>query len=115
MVMLLSNTASLGISLSWDEGSSFTSEKVASFTNRYTHSLAEAIYGGESDDWGRSWTPDELSDKNFMAQLNVADIIDPLAAGVEACADMVEIEVFYETEIVNLGTVKQSQKIILTG
>jgi hypothetical protein len=59
-------TSSLGAELSWDGGSSWTSlvtDNVESTTER------TAYLGGSSDDWGRSWAPNEFTDSNFRVRI----------------------------------------------
>ncbi len=60
---------SIGISLSWDGGTSWTS---AQNTPTLTTTDAVVTLGGPSDLWGRTWTASELSNANFAVRLTGA-------------------------------------------
>jgi hypothetical protein len=56
----------ISLSLSWDGGSTFTSSKSV---NPVDSTDAVYVFGGPSDLWGRSWSPDEFSDGNLVLRL----------------------------------------------
>jgi len=56
----------LCVELSWDGGTSWTSQKYDTEQTRHKHA---GILGSETDIWGRSWSASELSDANFRVRL----------------------------------------------
>jgi len=60
----------IGVELSWDGGSSFTTSGKVTPTLTTTDSVV--VLGGSSDLWGRVWSADELSDVNFAVRLTGA-------------------------------------------
>ena len=67
----------IGVDLSWDGGTTWTAEKTQTLTG------TEATYtlGGVADTWGRTWTPAETTNGNFVARVHD---IDPGASCVDA-------------------------------
>ena len=59
-------TNSMSLELSWDGGTSWTAAKTDSTETTSEHT---AVLGGSTDTWGRTWTPDELSNANFRARV----------------------------------------------
>ena len=59
-------TNSMSVELSWDGGTSWAAAKTDSTETTSEHT---AVLGGGTDTWGRTWTPDELSDANFRARV----------------------------------------------
>ena len=57
----------IGIELSWDGGTSWTSS--GNSTPTLTTTDVVAIVGGVSDTWGRSWSGSEFSNANFAVRL----------------------------------------------
>src|SRR5690606_2710079 len=59
-------TAETNLSLSWNNGSTYTSEKITTLPS------VENItsHGGPTDTWGRSWSPSEFSNGNFRVKVN---------------------------------------------
>jgi len=57
----------IGVELSWDGGATFTSS--GNVTPTLTTTDAVVVLGGPGDTWGRSWSPSELSDVNFVTQV----------------------------------------------
>ena len=64
-----SNAPMICVQLSWDGGATWTTAKQ---TPRLTTSEATYILGGPSDNWGRTWTPSNLTNTNF--RLRVIDV-----------------------------------------
>jgi hypothetical protein len=62
-------TNSGSIELSRDGGSSWTAAKTDSTEATSEHT---AVLGGGTDTWGRTWTPDDLSDAKFRARVACA-------------------------------------------
>src|SRR5262249_1028222 len=73
-------------SLSWNDGSSFTSTKPATVDG--TSDIVYTI-GGSSDTWGRTWTTSELADGAFRARLDKSPTSDALNV------DQIRIKVYY--------------------
>ena len=59
-------TNDIGVELSWDGGSTWTS---AQNTSGDSTSQSTSILGGSSDNWGHTWTTNELSSTNFRVRL----------------------------------------------
>lgn len=59
-------SSSIRLSLSWDNGSTYTSTKTDSTTST-TDSVK--TYGGSADTWGRSWTDTEFADGTFVVKI----------------------------------------------
>lgn len=60
------STSSIRLSLSWNNGSTYTSTKSDSTTST-TDSVK--TYGGAADTWGRSWTDTEFADGTFVVKI----------------------------------------------
>ncbi len=79
-------TVNFGIQVSWNNGSSWVTEKTSSFNSSTD---ATSTFGGSSDTWGRSWTDTEFSDANF--QLRVRKISGILNFEI----DFLQVRVYY--------------------
>lgn len=83
--------ASIRLSLSWDNGSTFTATKTSTVTGT-TDTVR--TYGGATDTWGRTWSPDtEMADGTFRIKL------EGKADGVldDCRLDHLQIKVYYTT------------------
>ncbi len=58
----------IGIELSWDGGSSWTSTGYTTATLTTTDAVVSV--GGPANTWGRSWSPGEFSNANFRVRLS---------------------------------------------
>lgn len=110
-MIIITTSATIGVYLSWDGGSSFTSAKYATFNTRYA-TMEEKLFGGPLDTWGRSWTVDEINDANFLALIE--------ASGVSGLAsncgcDYMEVTVYYTTSVVKGEGAVQSETIVIIG
>jgi len=85
-----SGTNQICVELSWDGGATWTSSKSTgdinnSWTNRYL--------GGDGDTWGRTWSPEELANGNFMIR-----VTDASSDGSrDFSLDWVSPKVYYDT------------------
>jgi len=60
-----SKTATVQFSLSWDNGTTYTSAK----SNTYSGAGdTTKTYGGATDTWGRAWTSSEFADGTFLVK-----------------------------------------------
>ena len=85
----LSSTAgspSIGVELSWDGGTSWTTAKTDTTATTTEHT---AVLGSSSDGWGRTWTVSELSNANFRARLTMN------GAALDHFLDWVPVKVYY--------------------
>ena len=57
---------SMGVELSWDGGTSWTSAKTDSTETTSEHT---AVLGGSADTWGRAWTATQLSNANLQVRV----------------------------------------------
>ena len=62
-----SATATLQISLSWDNGTNYTTAKSDTITGTTTDK--NSTMGGVADTWGRSWTDTEFADGTFLVKV----------------------------------------------
>jgi len=73
-----SQRCTLGVKLSWDGGTTFTSvEKTANYTSGTDTIVAFTSLTGEDENqftFGRKWKPSELSNSNFRARFEVKTI-----------------------------------------
>ena len=85
----------IGVDLSWDNGTSYTSHKTQSLDGSFPASPYSPL-GSNIDTWGRSWTIAELANNTF--RLRVTDI-DPTGAGCTDSAttslDFLNVTVYY--------------------
>lgn len=86
---------SLPLSLSWDNGTSFTSTK----SNTITTTETVHTYGGATDTWGRSWSTSELADGTFQVK------IDPPTSVFTVSYDQVRAKVYYTSGVSSTSTV----------
>jgi Concanavalin A-like lectin/glucanases superfamily len=78
-------SSNVSVQLSWNAGTSWTSSKTTP-----TLGLTDSVYtlGGDSDLWGRSWTPTELNNTNFVLR-----ITDP---NLQVYVDEIQVRVYYQ-------------------
>jgi FtsP/CotA-like multicopper oxidase with cupredoxin domain len=57
---------SMSVELSWDGGATWTAAKTDTRETKTEHTV---VLGSDSDTWGRTWTPGELSDANFRVRV----------------------------------------------
>ena len=62
----ISDSPFTAIRLSWDGGTSWTTEKQQTLTAKAETTYT---YGGSADNWGRTWSGSELTDTNFRLQV----------------------------------------------
>lgn len=81
---------SFTVRLSWNSGTSFTgSQSTPDFAAGAP--LTDYYLGGPTDTWGRTWSPAELTDPNFMVQVRA-----PRASRVDrANLDCIPVTVYY--------------------
>ena len=82
------STATLQISLSWDNGSTYTTAKsdtVSSTTDK------NSTMGGATDTWGRTWTDAEFANGTFLVK------VEGKSSGfADSCRlDFLQIKVYY--------------------
>ena len=84
-------------SLSWNNGSSFTSTKTATVdgTTDTNYTL-----GGSADTWGRAWTDSELSNANFRVRMDKSTDSDTLNV------DYLAVKVYYTTNGTGTTTIQ---------
>lgn len=79
----------IGVELSWDAGSTFTSTGYNTGTLTTTDTIV--ALGGTSDVWGRAWTPGELSDANFRVRVTG----NPSSNTVQI--DAIQVKVYHQS------------------
>ena len=63
----VASTATLQISLSWDNGTNYTTAKSDTVTGSTTDK--NSTMGGSADTWGRSWTDTEFANGTFLVKV----------------------------------------------
>ena len=91
-----SATATLQISLSWDNGTTYTTAK--SDTQTGTTADKNSTMGGSTDTWGRTWTDTEFANGTFL--LKVEGKSSKMANSCRL--DFLQIKVYY-TEAATSG------------
>jgi hypothetical protein len=90
---------SLGIKLSWNGGSTWTSGKIAALSSSET----TKTFGGATDTWGRTWTVGEIKSTDFRTQPYIAARRN-IVAGDEMRLDWLRVTVYY-SEPVNYSSI----------
>ncbi len=86
-----SSNSSLGVELSWDGGTTYTTTgNSVSFSNG---SDDVAIFGGPADGWGRNWSSAELDDASFRVRLRGSVPADSVANSLYL--DQIRVTVSY--------------------
>lgn len=80
-----SNSRNLAISLSWNNGTNFTTSQNTSFTG----TDAAYSFGSSSSNWGRTWTPAEFADGTFRVRLDCS------SGTGSVFLDHVQVQVYY--------------------
>ena len=81
--------ATLQISLSWDNGTSYTTTKSDTITGSTTDK--NSTFGGAADTWGRSWTDSEFANGTFLVKIEGKNN----TAGQQCRLDFLQIKVYY--------------------
>jgi hypothetical protein len=82
----VAGTVNYGVGVSWDTGTSWTTEKTDSYT---TTTDATDTFGGATDTWGRTWTVAELANANFQFRIH------KISGTPNLEIDFIQIRVFY--------------------
>jgi hypothetical protein len=82
------------LALSWDAGSSWTSDKTNSFSSTTD---VTRTHGGSADTWGRTWRPSDFTDGNF--QLRIART----SGSGSVWADLIQVKVYYTAYVEKLA------------
>ena len=80
-------TATLQISLSWDNGTNYTATKSDTVTSSTDKN---STLGGATDTWGRSWTDSEFANGTFLVKVE-----GKTTAGGNCRLDFFQIKVYY--------------------
>lgn len=84
-----SSTATLQISLSWDNGSTYTTAKSDTVTGSTTDK--NSTMGGATDTWGRTWTDTEFANGTFLVKVEGKS-----SSPANSCRlDFLQIKVYY--------------------
>ncbi len=81
--------ATLQLSLSWNNGTTYTSTKSDTVTGSTTDK--NSTLGGAADTWGRSWTDTEFADGTFLVKVEGKSN----AGGTSCRLDFLQIKVYY--------------------
>jgi type II secretory pathway pseudopilin PulG len=81
-------TPKICVQLSWDGGTTWTTAKTG---NNLTTSSATYVYGGATDNWGRTWTDTNFSNANF--RVRIIDIASNTTT--KFSLDWVGVKVYY--------------------
>jgi hypothetical protein len=66
---VVGDNSQIKVELSWDAGTSWTAAKTSTELSTTEETV---ILGGSSEDWGRNWDVDELTDANFRVRITAA-------------------------------------------
>lgn len=82
-------TITMRAQLSWDDGGSYTSTSLGTFS---TFTTSDNVYsvGGVSNTFGRTWSPSDFSNANFRVQLDAGG-----SNGGTLSVDHVQVRVYY--------------------
>ena len=84
------NSPYMCVELSWNGGTTWTTPQSTATLNDRENSY---LLGGSNNDWGHTWTTDELSNANFRVRIiNVAN-----STSHQFMLDWVGVKVFYES------------------
>lgn len=82
-------TATLQLSLSWNNGTNYTATKSDTVTGSTTDK--NSTLGGAADTWGRSWTDTEFANGTLLVKVEGKS-----SSAVQACRlDFLQIKVYY--------------------
>lgn len=82
-------TATLQLSLSWNNGTNYTATKSDTVTGSTTDK--NSTLGGAADTWGRSWTDSEFANGTFLVKVEGKS-----SAAFSSCRlDFLQIKVYY--------------------
>lgn len=99
-------TANIHLSLSYNGGTNYTSEKSDSVAG---NTDTVKTYGGSGDTWGRSWTDTELDNTNFRVKMRASIM------SADARVDYFEIKVYYTEPIATDTRNARSKGKIITS
>ncbi|MBN2099638.1 MAG: hypothetical protein JW753_08590, partial [Dehalococcoidia bacterium] len=104
-------TNAMGADLSWDGGANWTSVVSDSVETTVEHT---AYLGGSTENWGRSWTPDDFTDANFRVRITcISD-----TAGRVFYLEYLSLIVYYSPvhylEVIGDGTMTAGNSNVLT-
>jgi Flp pilus assembly protein TadG len=85
------NGCAIGVDLSWDNGTTYTTENILALSGSFPSAPYPAL-GGPSDRWGRTWTDTQVGDGSF--RLRVRDVDLPDGGGV-SCVDSARTDLDY--------------------
>jgi len=85
----VANNRDLNISLTWDNGTTYTSEKPMT---RFGTTDDFRTVGGSTDTWGRTWSLSELTSTNFGVRCRV-----PASASGNLNLDHLQVNIYYST------------------
>ncbi len=95
-----SGTNSMGVELSWNGGTSWTSAKTES-----TESLSQVTrtLGSSSDTWGHAWSASDLSPANFKVRVtsNCSGNANPSCSNRDFYLDWIPVTVYYTVNTEN--------------
>ena len=108
-----STGCAIGVDLSWDNGTTYTSAKTQALTGSFP-STPYPTLGGATDKWGRTWTDTQVGDGSF--RLRVQDVDPPDSGGV-SCVDSArtDLDVIFVKVYYTGPTTVQSRQISTTG
>lgn len=81
--------------LSWNNGSSYTSTKS---TNSLSGLDTSYTLGGSSENWGRSWNPNDFTDSNFVLKISYDDTppnTNCSNSGTTVSVDHLQVKIYY--------------------
>lgn len=92
------NGCRLGVALSWNNGSNYTSYDYQNLSNVIgpgNEAAATKVFGANNDNWGRTWQAAEFNDGNFVLKIQDNDPGGSCTNDATTFVDYLGVKVFY--------------------
>ncbi len=83
-------TRQADVSLSWNNGTSYTTTKLSNLPGNNSSAEAVTYLGSSSDNWGRTWSASEFTNSNFRVKLDATS-----GGGSNLNIDQVRVKIYY--------------------
>ena len=104
-------TNSMGVELSWNGGSDWTSPATDGVETIFEHT---AYLGDSSDNWGYSWTPNEFASDNFRVRITCSSDVEGRIFYLEYVSVIVYYAPVHYLEVIGDSTMTAGGSNVLT-